>query len=59
MIRPLVSVPISAVVSEACIRWVTSPVLARSTVTSTPVTTQYAGCPASDCTTLLFQIRRS
>ena len=54
-----VSMPTMAVVSEASIRWLTSPAVVRSAVTSMPVMTAYIGFPCSSRTMLVFQTMRS
>ena len=59
LIRPPVSMPTSAVVNDASMRWLTSPAVARSAVTSMPVITAYAALPWSSCTMLVFQTIRS
>ena len=59
VIRPAVSMPTSAVVNEASIRWFTSPAVVRSAVTSMPVITAYIAMPSSSRTMLVFHTTRS
>ena len=59
MIRPAVSMPTIAVVSEASMRWFTRPAVVRSAVTSMPVITAYIALPCSSRTMLVFQTIRS